>query len=73
MTKAKQAKVFDAFYSTKEAGTGLGLALSKTLAEQNNANILVNSTEGVGSCFQVRMETGKSVPNVTLDNRGGQA
>lgn len=73
LTKAKQAKVFDAFYSTKEAGTGLGLALSKTLAEQNNANILVNSTEGVGSCFQVRMETGKSVPNATLDNRGGQA
>ena len=64
LTMAHQARVFDASYSTKCSGLGLGLALSKTLAEQNNANIIIDSTEGVGSCFQLKIRT-KIDPKVT--------
>lgn len=64
LTKAHQARVFDASYSTKHSGLGLGLALSKTLAEQNNANIIIDSTDGSGSCFQLKINT-TTDPKVT--------
>ena len=73
LTKAKQERVFDAFYSTKNTGTGLGLALSKTLAERNNAHISVESKEGVGSCFRVKMEAGSAATDTMINNNGGQA
>ena len=73
LTKEKQEKVFDAFYSTKNTGTGLGLALSKTLAERNNAYISVESEEGVGSCFRVKIEAGGAATDAILRNDGGRA
>ena len=73
LTKANRQRVFDAFYSTKNTGTGLGLALSKTLAERNNAHISVESEEGVGSCFQVKIEAGNNTTHGTLATHEGQA
>ena len=73
LTKEKKEKVFDAFYSTKNTGTGLGLALSKTLAERNNAYISVESEEGVGSCFRVKIEAGGAATDAILRNDGGRA
>ncbi|MEC8190081.1 MAG: HAMP domain-containing sensor histidine kinase, partial [Verrucomicrobiota bacterium] len=73
LNKAKQEKVFEAFYSTKSTGTGLGLALSKTLAEQNNANISVESTEGIGSCFKVKIGAGYTTTNGNLTKYGSRA
>ena len=72
LTKAKQERVFDAFYSTKNTGTGLGLALSKTLAERNNSHISVVSKEGVGSCFQVKIGAGNKATDGNLATHGGQ-
>ena len=72
LTKAKQERVFDAFYSTKNTGTGLGLALSKTLAERNNSHISVVSKEGVGSCFQVKIGAGSNAADGNLATHGGQ-
>ena len=71
LTKANRQRVFDAFYSTKNTGTGLGLALSKTLAERNNAHISVESQEGVGSCFQVNIEAGNNTTHGTLATHEG--
>ena len=73
LTKEKQERVFDAFYSTKNNGTGLGLALSKTLAERNNAHISVESKEGVGSCFRVKIEAGNAATDGNLDKHGSLA
>ena len=73
LTKANRQRVFDAFYSTKNTGTGLGLALSKTLAERNNAHISVESEEGVGSCFQVKIDAGNNTTHGTLSTHEGQA
>ena len=72
LTKAKQDKAFDAFYSTKKTGTGLGLALSKTLAERNNSHISVVSKEGVGSCFQVKIGAGNNAKDGNLTTHEGQ-
>jgi signal transduction histidine kinase len=49
--KSELAKIFDAFYTTKSEGTGLGLYITKQLVERNNGKIRVRSKEGVGTSF----------------------
>jgi signal transduction histidine kinase len=53
---AKQ--VFDAYYSTKRGGTGLGLAMAKRIAEEHGGSIGVESEVGKGSDFQIRLPMG---------------
>lgn len=48
-----QSRIFNPFYSTKEGGTGLGLALCQKIVEEHRGEIQVESTLGLGSCFIV--------------------
>jgi len=47
------AKIFEPLVSTKPRGIGLGLTLSRRLAELNQARIEVESSEGKGSRFRI--------------------
>lgn len=47
------AQIFDPFYSTKDNGTGLGLAVSYGIIEGHGGDIRVKSTPGQGSCFMI--------------------
>lgn len=47
-------KIFEPLFTTKPKGIGLGLAVSKGLAEANGGAILVESKVGGGSMFTVR-------------------
>ncbi len=50
------AKVWGPFYTTKGAsGTGLGLAVSRKLAEDSNGVLEVSSTQGEGSVFTLTL------------------
>ena len=49
------SKLFEPLFTTKPKGIGLGLALSKTLIESNEGAIDVDSKEGVGSIFTIRL------------------
>ena len=44
-------KLFDPFYTTKNSGSGLGLAVSYGIIEQHNGKIDVKSIPGQGSIF----------------------
>jgi CheY-like chemotaxis protein/HPt (histidine-containing phosphotransfer) domain-containing protein/anti-sigma regulatory factor (Ser/Thr protein kinase) len=65
MNKEQMARVFDAFSQAdasttrKYGGTGLGLTLSRQLAEMLGGAITVDSEPGKGSRFMVEIDTGK--------------
>jgi len=44
-------KIFDPFFSTKDAGTGLGLAIASKIMQSHGGYIMVSSAEGKGSTF----------------------
>lgn len=53
MTEDVQAHLFEPFFSTKENRTGLGLSTLYEAVHQSHGHILVESTVGVGTVFQI--------------------
>ncbi len=50
-----QSNIFRLFYSTKPAGTGLGLPITRRLLELNNGTIEINSRAGKGCTVTIRL------------------
>ncbi|HMO62861.1 MAG TPA: HAMP domain-containing sensor histidine kinase [Ferruginibacter sp.] len=50
-----QHKIFTPNFTTKTSGTGLGLAMSKSIVEQNKGAIWFDTQEGVGTSFYVEL------------------
>jgi signal transduction histidine kinase len=46
-------KIFDAYYSTKAGGSGLGLPTSRKIIEAHNGSIKVDSIVGKGTSFTI--------------------
>jgi signal transduction histidine kinase len=51
-------RIFDPFYSTFGAGTGLGLAVSHRIIEAHNGLLHVESEEGKGTTIRMRLGAG---------------
>jgi len=52
---ATACRVFDLFYTTKAAGTGVGLAMARRLVERQGGTIAVESAPGAGATFRIRL------------------
>lgn len=50
-----QARVFDAFFSTRAGGSGLGLPTTRRIIEAHGGSITLESTPGKGSKFTIRL------------------
>lgn len=48
-------EIFNPFFTTKEKGTGLGLAVSLKILNDHNGEMLVSSCLGEGSVFTIRL------------------
>jgi signal transduction histidine kinase len=55
ITPEAQAKIFQAYYSTKRGGTGLGLAMAKRITEEHGGALSVTSEMGKGSDFTITL------------------
>ena len=49
------SKIFEPYFSTKETGTGLGLAIVHKIVDVHNGTISVESKEGEGTKFTVKL------------------
>jgi signal transduction histidine kinase len=49
------SKIFEPYFSTKETGTGLGLAIVQKIVDVHSGTIEVESNEGKGTKFTVRL------------------
>jgi signal transduction histidine kinase len=47
--------IFDAYYSSRPQGSGLGLPTAKKIVEAHNGSITVNSEPGKGTSFTLRL------------------
>lgn len=52
-------KIMEPLYSTKARGMGLGLAITRAIVKKNSGQLTVESTEGEGSKFTVRLDAAK--------------
>jgi len=63
--KHQFSKIFDPFYTTRDTGTGLGLAVVKRILEAYGGTIHMESVPGNGSAFKVWFPLRTAVSTVT--------
>lgn len=51
--KGKRRRIFDAFYTSKDSGTGLGLAVTQSIIDEHRGRIRVESKVGRGTRFKI--------------------
>jgi signal transduction histidine kinase len=57
--------IFDPFFTSKDEGSGLGLAVSHQIVQEHGGFVTVESTVGKGTSFFVHVPVGKPVRPVT--------
>lgn len=53
MDSKTKERIFEPFFTTRETGHGLGLSQVYSFARQSKGTVLVQSTEGAGTTFQI--------------------
>jgi CheY-like chemotaxis protein len=61
-------KVFDPFFSTKNSGSGLGLATCYSIMQKHKGHIMVQSVAGEGSTFTFFLPASKKVIKVKQED-----
>lgn len=57
MSDETRARAFDLFFTTKESGTGLGMAIARSVVEQHGGRIEIRSQIGRGTQVRVLLPT----------------
>jgi signal transduction histidine kinase len=62
LSEEAKERIFDAFYTTRAQGTGVGLAVVKRIADDHGFSIVVDSQAGRGAAFTVHLGPPCSLP-----------
>jgi signal transduction histidine kinase len=62
MDSESALKMFDAFYSTKNGGSGLGLPTARKIFEAHGGRISVQSEQGQGTQFTIDLPQPARIP-----------
>ena len=62
IAEAEQTKVFDAYFSKRRGGTGLGLAMTRRIAREHGGTIELASEVGKGSSFSIVLPLQSGAP-----------
>jgi signal transduction histidine kinase len=54
-------RLFDAFYTTKPSGMGMGLSICRSIVEAHGGRIWISRTAGPGATVQFTLPVGESV------------
>ena len=55
-------RLFEHFFTTKEEGLGMGLAIVRSIVEAHGGNIAAEDADGGGALFRFRLPTQESMP-----------
>jgi two-component system, OmpR family, phosphate regulon sensor histidine kinase PhoR len=76
---SEQQKIFDKFYRgsapsvRRIRGSGIGLAITKHVAEMHGGKVMVESEPGKGSTFTLRIPIRTTLDDSALDNRNSES
>jgi signal transduction histidine kinase len=58
ITLDNKTQIFDAFFTTKTSGMGLGLSISRRIIEDHGGDLRLNETSSKGSTFEIILPSG---------------
>ncbi|MCH7780920.1 MAG: PAS domain S-box protein [Acidobacteria bacterium] len=61
-------RIFDPYFTTKEHGSGLGLATSYAIVQKHEGHLAVRSRQGGGTEFTLHLPAGKEVERMREEN-----
>jgi two-component system NtrC family sensor kinase len=62
MSQETQSRMFDLFFTTKPSGTGLGMGITRSVIDQHQGAIRVDSAPGAGTRVRVRLPLERAEP-----------
>ena len=60
----KADEIFNAFFTTKPQGSGMGLAISRSIVESHGGQLWATANDGVGATFHFTLPTAAEVARV---------
>jgi signal transduction histidine kinase len=63
----KTGQIFDAFFTTKHQGSGMGLAISKSIVESHGGRIWANGDGGRGATFYFTVPAAPAETKLPVD------